>query len=267
LVLALFERRTHACYITFSSLEPTLEDLLTRFTDARLKRDAHGKALINQINTVLVRVLENSDRENVIVCLLGFICRSAGPAGEPSGAYGWKFHEYSLRCLLKMIKMVRDIELSNVQHVLEEAARFVDKHTYDEYAPHCAQSIQNPYAVVRTLVQEVTKYHLDEALDFASTRSAHYITSAIVDIIRTTASQLSTKPVEAPLPVATAPIVNNDASLGAVSEAEVMVRTDALIKAIGETDDVAALLQAAQALGKMHSVHMLCYTHASISFS
>lgn len=77
-MLALFSHRAHARYITFSSLEATLVELLTRFTDQRLKR-GDGRALTNKLNEALVRLLENSDRENVIVCLLGFVNRSAGP--------------------------------------------------------------------------------------------------------------------------------------------------------------------------------------------
>ena len=79
-MLALFSHRAHARYITFSSLEATLVELLTRFTDQRLKR-GDGRALTNKLNEALVRLLENSDRENVIVCLLGFVNRSAGPTG------------------------------------------------------------------------------------------------------------------------------------------------------------------------------------------
>ncbi len=269
---ALFDKREYAQYITYSSLEPTLSDLLTRFTDQRLKREVAGKELVNKINSALVRLLDHSDRENVMVCLLGFVNRSDGPQGTTTGMYGWKFHEYALRCLLKIIKTIKDIEFSNLSNVLEEADRFMRAHSHEEYAPHVAQPQQNPYAVVRTCVQELAKYHPVDCEEFATHRAADSSIVSVIQVsIRQFANAVGSPPVSPdkgsaaaagrPKSAPSSAHKGSTAAMTVVAQVQVdggldpdgedyMVRTDKLIARI-QSRDPTVVLVAAQKLGEL----------------
>ena len=173
--LALFfgERSFSHC-ITYMGLEPVLCSLLTHFTNQKLRSTEIGKDVIAKLNGTCIRLLDNADRETSLLCLLSYATKSQGPSGLNVGRFSWKFFEYTVRCILKITKQFKEMEFSNMAHVMQECERFFSFRAPQEFSDFGLKGASNPYSVIVTVVQELYKYHpndVDEYLNMTKTDS------------------------------------------------------------------------------------------------
>ena len=108
-LMELFKLPDLICELSVGTLASVSELLLCRLMDDRLKAataDTQSKQLMQAINVLVLKVMENSDRTAILHVLIGFLQRAqAQPLGpNPPLTCSPAFVELVVRCLSKLIR-------------------------------------------------------------------------------------------------------------------------------------------------------------------
>ena len=199
---AFFDRRHFAHCITYMGLEPVLCSLLTHFTNSAIRSMEGGKEIISRLNNACIRLLDNSDRETSLLCLLSYASKSQGPSGTATGRFSWKFFEYTIRCILKITKQFKEMEFSNMSHVMQECERFFSIRSPQEFSDFGLKAAANPYSVIVTVVQELYKYHPIEVDDYLTISKTESLVRMVVNKQKLKSIESGQSVVEAVVPSA-----------------------------------------------------------------
>ena len=132
-LMELFKLPALVAELTVGTLRCTARLLLTRLMDERLKSggaDAQSKQLMQAINVLVLKVMENSDRTATLHVLISFLTQPEAEAEQQQPA----FVELVIRCLSKLI---RSFQSSGMQAV-DAPVLLLDIHRFLCHAPHPA---------------------------------------------------------------------------------------------------------------------------------
>ncbi|KAI9145343.1 armadillo-type protein [Paraphysoderma sedebokerense] len=110
-LVQLFSRKECATALSKDSLHQLLQELLHRLLDSTLPQLEYGPQLARALNVLMIRILENSDRNTSFSVLLNILEKSSSNLpylDEPHASAQTKFAELVMKCLWKLTKVLQE---------------------------------------------------------------------------------------------------------------------------------------------------------------
>ncbi|KAG2373279.1 hypothetical protein C9374_012268 [Naegleria lovaniensis] len=147
-LMSLFNDRQMAAFVPQETLQRTIDQLLSRLLDERLPSLENGQDLLKGLNSLMLKVLENSNRTFSYTSLIHLLEYSyANPALK-------KYSELVVKCLIKLTKaLAATISRVDVDILL------MDLHSFLTHNPPTLFKDRNdlPLRTVKTILNELVK--------------------------------------------------------------------------------------------------------------
>ncbi|KAJ3202313.1 Microtubule-associated protein, microtubule dynamics during spindle orientation, partial [Dinochytrium kinnereticum] len=189
-------------------LQQCMQELLKRLLDPNLQQIEQGPQLARALNVLMVRILENCDRNKSFSTLLNLLQQStmetikASPQDVATHA---KYTELVMKCLWKMTKVIPQLF---EQNVLDAGKLILAIHEFLEVSPpsdwkrraaeKTIPQADMPLRTVKTILHEIVSVFGENAMDYAALISdqerSHAVTylRSLIDQARKKASGSST---------------------------------------------------------------------------
>nr|CAG4714912.1 unnamed protein product [Naegleria fowleri] len=147
-LMSLFNDRQMAAFVPQETLQRTIDQLLSRLLDERLPSLENGQDLLKGLNSLMLKVLENSNRTFSYTSLIHLLEYSyANPALK-------KYSELVVKCLIKLTKaLAATISRVDVDILL------MDLHSFLTHNPPTLFKDRNdlPLRTIKTILNELVK--------------------------------------------------------------------------------------------------------------
>lgn len=148
-MMQIFSRREVVQQANSDALSVVVDQLLQRLLDGHLPHMASGERLLTALNTIMLKVLENSDRTTSFSALLQLLTYKA-----PDHGFTHKYTELVVKCLIKLTKtLAATIGNLRIDRILYDLHRFLTEHPPSKFR----DTDDIPLRTVKTILNEIVK--------------------------------------------------------------------------------------------------------------
>lgn len=157
-LMQLFSRKSLAIAVTHDKLFGLVDQLLCRLLDEKLPSLEEGQRLLRALNTLMLKILENSDRTYMFTSLLRLLTQSHEQQEKTMvperQQQHRKYSELVVKCLLKLTRaLAATIDRIDVDLLLLELHQFLTIHPPSKFKNRDDLSLR----AVKTILNEIVK--------------------------------------------------------------------------------------------------------------